>query len=162
VLAWSALEAMGTLLDSLAPEQAAVTLLDGLRLREPLADALATVGVDSDEKWRVAARLRASFAHAPGISAPHSWVHDPDVAWVIGVHQHDARSYLVKEHFERFLWWMVFRDFLRIAGQEQPDLEEIDRLAKEIGTRMDAVANAGYLVEVLEEPVTRSQLPLHE
>ena len=182
VLAWSAVEAAGALLDSQEREAAAVQLFDSLRLRGPIAQAFAGCGVEGDEQWRAAARLRAAFAHAPTraiahaptrevahvgagavahepaheaarvgrTGAPYSWIHDPDVAWVIGVHQFEGSHYLVKEHFERLLWWMELRNLLEIT-----DLEQLHAVERAIKARMDTVEHAGYRVEALEESMTR-------
>ena len=84
------------------------------------------------------------------MSAPYSWIHDPDVAWVIGVHQHEGAHYLVKEHFEKLLWWMAFRKLL-----ETEELEQLHEVEREIKARMETVAQAGYRVEALEESMTR-------
>ena len=84
--------------------------------------------------------MRASFAHAyaddgarpavlsaeararrqkkptlPAAGGPFSWLHDPDVAWLIGVHRYQDAQYFVKEPFERFLWWMTLPALLRMA-----------------------------------------------
>ncbi len=151
LLGWCAMEAIGRLQDPAKPEAAAAQLFDALRLRQPLAKAFAADAVPGEEDWRMAARLRASFAHSSRANAPFSWIHDPDVAWVIGVHQHEGVSYLVKEHFERLLWWMAMPRLLEIAGQPKPDLDKLDLIAEEISQRMQAVANGGYRVEALEE-----------
>src|SRR5262249_13556819 len=78
LLAWCALEAIG-LRESPDEPEAASRLFDTLRLRQPLAEALAACGFAGDEHWRAAARLRASFAHSSQPAAPYSWIHDPDV-----------------------------------------------------------------------------------
>jgi glycosidase len=191
VLGWCALEAIGTMRDPEHPDTAAAELFDALRLRGPLAAAFATQGLADDEDWRAAARLRASFAHSPrpaaGASARPStwrgasWIHDPDVAWVIGVHEHEGVSYLVKEHLERLLWWMALRDLLEIAatpgsptrasrdGVEAPasparagfarggaeasqfEPERLALIEEAISERMNAAERSGYRVEALEE-----------
>ncbi|HET6935831.1 MAG TPA: alpha-amylase family glycosyl hydrolase [Candidatus Angelobacter sp.] len=155
VLAWCALEAMGTLLDAEERDTAAVQLFDGLRLRNAIADAFEPCGIHGEERWRAAARLRASFAHAGKFSAPYSWVHDPDVAWVIGVHEHEGEKYLVKEQFEKLLWWMGFRRLLKMAAKEKPDKTELAELENEIRTRMETIAEGGYRVEALEDSMTQ-------
>jgi hypothetical protein len=151
LLGWCAVEAMGRLQDPAKPEAAAAQSFDALRLRQPLAKAFAANVVPGEEEWRMAARLRASFAHSSRANAPFSWIHDPDVAWVIGVHQHEGVSYLVKEHLERLFWWMRLPGLLETAGQPKPDLDKLDLVKEEISERMQAVANGGYRVEALEE-----------
>jgi hypothetical protein len=150
VLAWCVLEAAGRRHGPSDPDAAAARLFDALRLRAPLAESFAGRRSPEDEHWRAAARLRASFALAAR-SAPYNWVHDPDVAWLIGVHPHEGANYLVKEHFERLLWWMILPDLLKAAGEEKPDLGRFDVVKDEIDERMEAVAKGGYKVETLED-----------
>ncbi|HYX54277.1 MAG TPA: hypothetical protein VE783_12550, partial [Candidatus Limnocylindrales bacterium] len=158
VLAWSAVEALGCLVDPKNRETAAARVFDGLRLRQPLAEALGAQGHEGDEKWRAAARVRASFAHAARLSAPFSWVHDPDVSWAMGVHEFEGTAYVVKEYFERLLCWMVFRGLLDIAEEPEPDLEKFALLAEEIENRSASLARGGYRVEALEDAETLNVL----
>jgi len=158
VLGWCALEALGCLLDPRHREATAAQLFDALRLREPLAELLAGSGLEGvgleEEKWRAVARTRASFAHSSRSSVPYSWIHDPDVAWAMGVHQFDGVTYVVKEHFERLLGWMAFRGLLDAAAAKPPDLEKISTVAEEIYARAASMEKAGYNVEALEESDT--------
>jgi hypothetical protein len=103
--------------------------------------------------------VRAAFAHAgwapgeklaPGrAGAPYSWLHDPDVAWVIGVHDYEGVRYFSKELFERLLWWMALRELLAVAAQEEPGPGRIRALEKELASRLRAAADASYQVEGL-------------
>jgi glycosidase len=158
VLGWCAAEALGCLLDPRHRDAAAARVFDALRLREPLAELLAGAGLEGagleQEKWRAVARIRASFAHSSRSSAPYSWIHDPDVAWAMGVHQYEGVTYVVKEHFERLLGWMAFRGMLDAAAAQPPDLERISTVAEEIHVRAASMETAGYNVEALEESDT--------
>ena len=161
MLSWCAVHALGRLSDPKRPEPAAAQLFDTLHLREAMAEALAKLGVKDEERWRAAARLRAAFAHAawaPGAelaggrsTALFSWVHDPDVAWVIGVHEWDSVRYFVKEPYERLLWWMALPALVELARAPRPDREKIRALEQKIEARMQAAAEGGYRVEALFE-----------
>jgi glycosidase len=161
VLAWCAVHALGCLSDPQQPEPAALQLFDSMHLREAVADALTKLGLKDEERWRAAARLRAAFAHAgwaPGAellpgraTALFSWVHDPDVAWIIGVHEWDSVRYFVKEPYERLLWWMALPALLQLAGKPQPGREGILNLEQQIEARLRAAAAGGYRVEALFE-----------
>ena len=158
VLGWCAVEALGCLADSRHRDAIAAQLFDALRLREPLAELLAQCGLEGEgleeEKWRAVARIRASFAHSSRSSAPYSWIHDPDVAWTMGVHQFEGVTYVVKEHFERLLGWMALRGLLDAAAAQPPDLEKISAVAEEIHARAASMEKAGYTVEALAESDT--------
>jgi hypothetical protein len=161
VLAWCAVQALGRLSDPKQPEPAAAQLFDAMHLREALANAVAQLGWKDEERWRAAARVRATFAHAgwaPGAelvagrsTALFSWVHDPDVAWVIGVHEWDSVRYFVKEPYERLLWWMALPALVELAREPRPDRENVRGLEQKIEARMRAAAQGGYRVEALFE-----------
>jgi glycosidase len=163
ILAWSVLEAMGAMLDAARTDASAAQVFDDLRLRGTLADAFASCGLEGEERWRAAARIRASFAHASTTSAPFSWIHDPDVAWVIGVHQHEGATYVNKEQFEKLLWWMALRDLVKPTRKARPGKEEIRAIQDQISRRMETLEQGGYRVEALEDslatPVEEEKAP---
>jgi glycosidase len=159
ILAWAAVEAVGSLWDQANPHVAAVQLFDSLHLRHPLAEALGAVGAAGEEQWRGAARIRALLAHASHPHATYAWVQDPDVAWLIGVHQHEGIGYVVKEHFERLLWWMALRGLLDAAGSSKLEMEKLDLMRDQISDCIRAVAGAGYRVETLEEVAFLEGMP---
>jgi glycosidase len=161
VLAWCAVHALGRLSDPKEPTPAPVRLFDSMQMREAIADAVARLGLKNEERWRTAARIRAALAHAgwapgaepvPGRSTVlFSWVHDPDVAWVIGVHEWDSVRYFVKEPYGRLLWWMALPALLLLAKKPQPDQEKVRALEKQIEARLNAAEQGGYRVEALFE-----------
>jgi hypothetical protein len=162
VLAWCVLDALGCLRNPEAPESAAAGAFDLLRLREPMAEIFAAAGLAGEERWRAAARVRADFAHAAWMAtpepagkrpaaAPFSWLHDPDVAWLVGLHEHEGARYLVKESYERLLWWMALRQLLNVAEAPAADRAALDALEQRLKARMRAAAESGYRIEALFE-----------
>jgi hypothetical protein len=161
VVAWCALEALGWLKNPAEPQHAAAALFDSLRLREPLAECFSELGLEGEERWRAAARVRAALAHSswgPGAYAfpvrpvaPLSWVHDPDVAWLIGVHEHEGIRYFNKEAFERLLWWMALPALLAISAQPETSAQRLKELEGELQSRFRTAAAARYRVESLLE-----------
>jgi len=159
VIAWCAMDALGKLRAPIDSDRAAAELFDALRLREPMAESFGALGMEGEERWRAAARVRAAFAHAqwsPGVkitagrpAAPYSWLHDPDVAWLIGVHGYQGISYFNRESFERLLWWMALRALLEIATSPTPDPEKVRELEQALQARMRAAELAGYKVSGL-------------
>ncbi len=172
VLAWCALNALGEAQNPADPSAAAARSFDALRLRESMADAFEKLGLAGEERWRAAARVRATFAH-PAFSvepsaaakpkatttagtttrkaAPFEWMHDAELAWIIGVHEHEGTRYFNKELFERLLWWMALPGLLAIAERPEPDLAALRALESQIKARISAAAAAGYRVEALLE-----------
>jgi hypothetical protein len=59
VLAWCVLQVVAEAIDAENWDRIAVDLFDRLRLREPLAQAFHSLGLEGEEGWRGAARLKA-------------------------------------------------------------------------------------------------------
>jgi hypothetical protein len=142
---------MGRAFDAEKQDAVASQLFHILRLREPMAAAFAAPAQPHEEHWRAVARVRASFEHDSRSTALYAWLHDPDVAWLIGVHEHDGVSYVVKENFGQLLWWMTLRDLLDLAAEEHPHREKLASLEEEIARRMEVMEQAGYRTEALDE-----------
>lgn len=164
IIAWCTLEALGQFDDPMDPEHASAQLFEAMKLREPMAESLEVLGLEGEERWRAVARVRAALAHAswaPGAqpvigktAAPMSWLHDPEVAWLIGVHEWEGVRYFVKENYERLLWWMALPALLTICAAPRPDIEAIRDLENELEARMRAAEESGYRVEALIDSVT--------
>jgi hypothetical protein len=162
IVAWSAMVAIGDYADPTDAECSASRILDQQRLREPIAHSLEPFGVEGDERWRAAARIRALLAHkpwAPGddtknARAPFSWLQDPDMAWLIGVHSYEGVRYFDKEPYEQLLWWMALPALLRIAAAPKLDPAALELLEEQIEARTKAAADASYEVDGLFAPPT--------
>jgi hypothetical protein len=149
--------AIGEYADPSDAECGAARVLDQQRLREPIAESLGHLGLQGDERWRAAARIRALLAHkpwAPGddtknARAPFSWLQDPDVAWLIGVHSYKEVRYFGKEPYEQLLWWMALPALLRIAAAPKIDRTAIEALEEQIQARTEAAAEAEYQIDGL-------------
>jgi hypothetical protein len=165
VLAFAAVQCLGYGADPRDPDGASVRLFDALRLREPIADVLQQAGVPGDERWRTAARVRAAFAHAAW--APESrtadarrgpyldWLGDPDVAWLLGVHDHQGVRYFGREHYERLQWWLALRRLLALAESSTPARTRLATLEKVLRARAAHAQAANYRVEsLLDKPPT--------
>jgi hypothetical protein len=160
-LAWTILEVAGRVAAPDDPEHYAMLLFDHARLRQPIADAVEKLGAHGEDRWRVAARLRFAFAHAasahkfrqtPGrSSAPLSWLHDAEVAWLIGSNEHEGVRYFNKEQFEQLLWWMALRPLMEIAEEVQPDANELSELERDMERRCKLASDGGYRMEALLE-----------
>ena len=168
-MAWAAIEALGSYCDPAGTNQAASQVFDALRLREVMAQSLEKLGTHGEERWRVVSRIRATFAHAAWAPAAQgtqrhtpvfTWLHDPEVAWLIGVHEWEGVRYFNKEAYERFLWWMALRSLLDLAAT--PDPKAIAALESEIELRLKAAEQAQYRTESLlkiGKPQTLSSQP---
>jgi glycosidase len=203
VLAWCALQLLADEIDKKQPERTALDLFDRLRLRQPFAHALAALGFEGEEAWRVAARIKVLLLVSAGIGneravsaklpeppppanakpkavaeiqsqpaiAPESpraygeklalppalWL-DPDVRWLCGVHHAEGHDYLIREHYEELLWWLLMPSLLRIAGESAPASSEVEALSKSVAAALASVEAAGYRVDA-PPPATHSAAP---
>jgi hypothetical protein len=223
VLAWGALQLLAGFVGKDQPELTALDLFDRLRLREPFARALAALGFEGEEAWRVAARIKvlllvtagigkeavpapaaevkpnpiagakvaaddavgadakaaavdakaaaidskeapaASIAAKPAIAAkfvpasspayaeklaiaPALWL-DPDVRWLCGVHRAEGHDYLICEHYEELLWWLLMPSLLKIAGEAAPSRAEVEALSKAVDAALATAKAANYRVD---------------
>jgi hypothetical protein len=150
VLAWCALEALG----AAGPLPAAETF-DALRLRAVVAEAAGRLGLEGEERWRAAARIRLALAHArPAPAAPPAvppvaldWLRDPDGAWLSGVHDWEGVRYFVKERFEDLVWWMALPALLTLAAEVSPSPQAVRAVERDLAAQMRAAAASGYRVD---------------
>jgi hypothetical protein len=70
VLAWRVLELLAESFDAEKQEPVALELFDRLRLREPLAQVFAALGLESEEAWRAAARVKVGLLTGAGDAKP--------------------------------------------------------------------------------------------
>jgi glycosidase len=161
VLAWSEMEALGYVCNPRDTERSAAECFDALRLRGTCAEAFSRLGLLGEDSWRSAARVRVALAHsvwAPQpertpipFATPINWLHDPDVAWLIGTNEYQGVRYFVKESFEELLWWMSLRQLLEIAGSTTVDVKAVRALKANLDIRMVAARETGYRVESMLE-----------
>ena len=154
LLGWCALEALGRACDPTHAARCAVQLFDSLRLRGVVAEAEQRLGLEGEESWRAAARVRVALAHAPlaagtaaapaGPTPALDWLRDPDAAWLTGVHQYEGIGYFVKEPFERLVWWMALPSLLDLAANASLRSEAVRRLERDIAAIIEAAAGVGY------------------
>jgi glycosidase len=67
ILGWCVLELLADSINVREPELAALDLFDRLRLREPFAQAFASLGFEGEESWRVAARIKVVLLAGAGV-----------------------------------------------------------------------------------------------
>ena len=148
ILAWAALEALGRLGALSDPPGVAARMFDALRLRAVVAETAARLGVEGEDAWRTASRVRVVLAHArsaPAAGSPRlDWLSDADAAWLTGVHEHAGKRYFVKEPYETLVWWMALPALLTLAADPSPSPGAVRALERDIAARVRAAAAAGY------------------
>ncbi len=128
------------------------TLFDDLHLRSALAESFAVLGVEGQESWRMAAKVRLLLGGRAPLEALRTegfWA-EGDVRWLAGVNESDGIVYVNQERFEQLLCLLQLPALLGLAGRlggddayESPkaELAEIEGTLRAECTRL---AEAGH------------------
>ncbi|MGI4827420.1 MAG: alpha-amylase family glycosyl hydrolase [Janthinobacterium lividum] len=131
-------------------------IFDELDLRAALAESFAELGIEGDDVWRLAAKLRLLLAGRTPLDALHTetfWS-EGDVRWLTGLNEGKGVMYVNKESFEQLLCFLALPAILGIAGHlggddayQKPatELAEIEGSLRAECTRMN---EAGYKLRV--------------
>jgi len=170
VLSWCLLEVLAESIDPQNAERVALDAFDRLRLRQPLGEALATLGFAAEENWRVAARIKVALLVTSEVveadlaepAAPDAecrptltaalW-QDPDIRWLTGVHEAGGHVYFLKESYEDLLWWLKLPTLYRLAAEAVPSKKALAEMSRTIVADLDAAEAAGYRLDVLLKPI---------
>ena len=90
--------------------------------------------------------------------APDLWA-DPDVRWLTGAHEAGGRSYLVREHYEEMLWWLLMPALLRLAGEPTLNRAAILRIGEIVEEALASAEAAGYRIDILLDPPAQTAAP---
>lgn len=160
VLAWCIVEALAEAIDEGAAPQVAIEIFDQLRLREPLAESFVALGLEGEDGWRAAARIRVGFSNrtateeADGgsdVLARATW-EDADWRWLTGVHEAAGKVYLRREELEQSLWWVQLPSLIRYSIRNAPEKRICRALEAKVKGAMDAAESAGYDLDKLLAP----------
>ena len=141
VLAW-------LMIDSLAANASGATaLFDQFYLRTALGEVFSSVGVEGENVWRMAGRIRVLLANpavttAAQLANSRLW-DDGDFRWLTALSESGGVTYLNKECFEEMVWWLQLPRL--VAGD---DVAEIEAFIGEAGA---AAKKAGYDLAKLRE-----------
>ena len=139
VLAW-------LMIESVAHDgSSAVALFDRLQLRSALSEVFSSIGVEGENVWRLAGRVRLLLGYSDvktleDLATSPLW-EDEDFRWLTGLTESAGVTYLNKECFEEVVWWLQLP---RLLAGDSP--AEIEALADEAGS---AAKRAGYDVAKL-------------
>jgi glycosidase len=122
-----------------AIDKRAIELYDQLRLRTAFGESFAFIGVEGEDAWRAAARIRVAFLGA-GRSVEqdenHGWWSDADVRWLTGLHQTEEGWYFNKESHQQMVWWSTLPELVGIELDPGAGKQRLDQLAKAIDAEM--------------------------
>jgi glycosidase len=151
VLAWALLQSLpGTA----RPEER----FDQLQLREALGAIFSTGGIEGEDVWRTAARVRVLLAHGSEpvqvVAYAGSFWEDPDVRWLAGVNESGGKTYFNQEATDELLAWMALPSLLAAAESAEP-VAELLRVEEVVAGLSANAKAAGYQLDrLLSAPPT--------
>jgi hypothetical protein len=74
---------------------------------------------------------------------------DPDVRWLIGIHEAEGNSYLVREQYEELLWWLQMPSLLRLVGETVSIPAAVAEMSRAVEDSLTIAEAAGYRVDLL-------------
>ena len=164
ILAWILLSSIHTspTTSPAAHSLAVPTLFDELDLRAPLAETFASFGIDGEDAWRAAARvrllLRCKDAPTATLLSEEFW-NDPDVRWLAGVHDYEGKTYIVRESLEALQGWLQLPALLDAAADTSAVSREDNSLSHALSrihadqTSLNSrFAAAGYELDAFLHP----------
>ena len=128
----------------------AIKVFDRLRLRNAFAEAFGHLGMEGEDAWRAAARIRVAFLPETdgSKSAAHDvtsgWWSDPDVRWLTGLHETADGWYFNQESYEQMLWWSALPELVKAETDPAAETLRLRKIAREIDAVLAAARAAGY------------------
>jgi glycosidase len=127
-MAWSVLQ-------YIHPDPTAnLEIFDQLQLRSALSETFSSLGLEGEDSWRAAARVRVLLEYRTGstamplpeLLASNRFWNDPDVRWLIGVSEFEGHNFFNQELFERLLLWLLLPELVsQNASRSAPRLEPL-------------------------------------
>jgi hypothetical protein len=140
------------LLRSLPVQQQPEEVFDRLQLRKALGAIFSTSGLEGEDNWRAAARVRVLLAHGgqrlEKILYSRAFWDDADVRWLAGVNESGSRTYFNQEAADELLMWMMLPRLLEVADSEDTE-RELLRIETVVSEAREAAKRSGFELERL-------------
>ncbi|HLJ78064.1 MAG TPA: hypothetical protein VKT75_11660, partial [Acidobacteriaceae bacterium] len=171
VAAWCLVTAFAELLP---PERNRGEVFDKLYLRSVLAETFHPLGLEGEEGYRAAARVRLLITEEDGAAQQHrvNW-DDPDVAWLTGLHEAQGNRWFNKEAHERLVWWRLLPRLVDLAEKDptgkspattrdfralEAEAQEATRAAEAAGFNLDKLRPSEKAGAAAGDPETEKAL----
>jgi glycosidase len=146
------------LLDHLTPAAETAAQFDELHLRAALAETFTSLGVEAEQAWRLAARVRALLAFRDeSTQASDQFWDDPDISWLLCKSESNGIIYINQQCFEELLWWLQLPNLLAAADPIDP--ATLQQREAHVATLTAAAKAAGYDLTKLRAALTPKPEP---
>ena len=139
ILAWITLSSL--------PHKDHADLFDKLQLRSALSETFTAIGMEGENTWRAAARVRLLLSEpdtSPAATRTEKFWSDPDVRWLAGVNESSGATYFNKEGFEELLGWLQLPALIKTAEQSPVSIDSIKKLQAATADSCALAQHAGY------------------
>ena len=151
IAVWAPVVSWALLAERTPDVQETVALFDQLQLRWALAEIFSSLGLEGENAWRAAARVRALLLTAAPAGgsleeriADEAFWGDPDVRWLAGVSEAFGKSYVNKEQFEELLWWLQLPAMIAPTVAEDALADHLQTIEDETMRVAQAAAEVNY------------------
>jgi Alpha amylase, catalytic domain len=148
VLAW-------IVLSSMPWKHESAEVFDKLQLRSAIAEIFSSMGMEGENMWRAAARVRVLLSQsgemgtkpdgtvANRVHARGFWA-DPDVQWLAGVNKAAGVTYFNKEGFEELISWLQVPALIEVAQQSSGVVKGIGEVEAAVVENCRVARASGY------------------
>jgi glycosidase len=142
-------------------------IFDRLRLRNAVVAAMNGLGIEGEEAWRAAARVRVLLAWGafiPAVESDAFWT-DSDVRWLLDIHDAGDIAFFGKERFEDLVAWLYMAEPITQMGEYSAAVATEDTRPLPVKLTLEELgsmaAASGYQVEALRKLIrTRGETKL--
>jgi glycosidase len=161
VLGWALLRVLAEWMETRAAEEntlptaaaisaRAISLFDQLRLRSAFGEAFGHLGLEGEDAWRAAGRIRIAFlpesaaSRSADLEESEGWWSDADVRWLTGLHETDGLWYFNQESYEQLVWWSALPKLVRVEIDPAAEKRRLREFAVEIDAELAEAKSVGY------------------
>ncbi|WP_433965037.1 hypothetical protein [Tunturiibacter gelidiferens] len=139
ILAWITLSSL--------PHKDQADLFDKLQLRSALSETFSAIGMEGENTWRAAARVRILLSKSdtsPAAVKTEEFWSDSDVRWLTSVNESSGNTYFNKEGFEELLGWLQLPALIKTVQQSPVHFDSLTKLEAAAMDSCVSAQKAGY------------------
>jgi hypothetical protein len=146
VVAWSILKSASEKADE------RLAAFDQLQLRSALTDVFSYLGIEGEDTWRAAARIRillsgtyksSGLLNGASTFSRKFW-DEPDVQWLLAVNESEETLYFNNECLEEMFWWLQLPGLIEQLEKGSVNPQVLVGIQREYDVQLARAKEAGY------------------
>ena len=146
VVAWTIMRSIGD------ARKETLEIFDRLQLRTGLAETFSKLGLEGEDAWRAAAKVRILLSgtyESAGLSEKvknfsTAFWNEPDVRWLLAVNESEGILYFNKECLEEMFWWLQLPALIGQLEKGKVDPEVLTAMHGQYQAQVAKAKQAGY------------------